>query len=102
MKLILLMMFIVSCSSTMVKTPGPVSKYAPKDHKERGVVEYLNAGADWMVQERKEDAYRKMYEACKGDYTILREGNKAQFNAVFEGEQNMWVIEFSCNSVATK
>ena len=100
MKFILPVLFLVtSCSSTMVKSVGPKSKYAPKNHQETGVVKYLNAGADWLIEQRKESAYKQMYDACGGEYEIIREGNQTQFQASWSSyDKDYWMIEFRCSS----
>lgn len=73
MKLLLPLLFLVSCSSTMTMK-SEKSQYAPKGYQSMGQVKYSNNGADWIISKRKEDAFKKMHEACDGEYEILNEG----------------------------
>lgn len=94
---ILFLVLVTSCSSITVKSIGKTSKYAPKGHQETGIVKYLNTGMDWVIEQRREDAYRAMYESCNGSYQITREGNQTQFQASWSSwDQNYWMIEFKC------
>lgn len=68
--------FLVSCAATMNTAPT-VSKYAPKDYKGKGQVKYLNNGASFIVNSRRENAFKQMHEACGGEYHILNESNQA-------------------------
>jgi ABC-type transport system involved in cytochrome bd biosynthesis fused ATPase/permease subunit len=99
MKLILMMISVLllsSCSSKMTKSVGHKSAYAPANYEEKGAVEYLNAGADWVIEKRREDAFKQMYSACNGQYEITREGNKSEFMTITMAEKNYIYIEFKC------
>ena len=66
-------------TANMVKHPLSVktqSKYAPDSEKKSngvGVVSYMNEGHSSIRGARREDAYKKMYEACDGKYDIYDE-----------------------------
>ncbi len=75
MKLLLSLLFLASCAATMNTAPT-VSAYAPKGYKGRGQMKYLNSGASFIVNSRRENAFKQMHEACGGDYSILGEGNR--------------------------
>jgi hypothetical protein len=77
-----LFVLTLGCSATMLVAPGKrsVSKYGPvnqKSYSNRGVVSYLNQGANFVIQNRREDAYKKMHKACNGRYRIIQEENSA-------------------------
>jgi len=68
-------------SATLVKHPYEVettSQYAPESEKQSngiGLVSYLAEGYSGVINARKEDAYKKAYQACEGEYEILRKEN---------------------------
>ncbi|MCK9455531.1 MAG: hypothetical protein WCY51_07480 [Sulfurimonas sp.] len=67
------------CTAKIEHMPGSIekSKYAPINSEEQyGLVSYLNGGASSVREARREDAYKKMYEACSGKYKIIDESNK--------------------------
>lgn len=60
----------------MVVMPGTGtdSEYAPQNESTRsGLIKYLADGASSVIEDRRKDAYRQMYEACDGKYIITRE-----------------------------
>ena len=75
-------------SATLVKHPDQAltnSKYAPESERQSdgiGVVKIMTSGADFVVEERKEDAYKTMYETCNGKYEIL-EREAAESNPIY-------------------
>jgi hypothetical protein len=77
-----LLLFIPACSATMVKSPGNRASalaYAPMNEPSlSGLVKYLNEGADTIVAQRRDDAYRQMFTACNGAYKIDAEGPQAE------------------------
>lgn len=81
----------------MVKKIGKPSKYAPANYQEKGSIQYLNAGADLLIEKRREDAFKQMYEACNGEYEIVREGAKSEFMAITPAERQVHYIEFQCS-----
>ncbi len=94
-----------ACAAQLVSPPGAESStpYAPVNERSRGgVVKYLNEGADFVIEKRRNDAYKKMYAACNGKYRIDAEGQKAEGgvwasgNSVFSGSSQYWYIQFSC------
>lgn len=95
-----------ACSADMVSSPGAASSspYAPINEASRfGVIKYLNQGADAVIRQRREDAYRQMYSACSGKYRIDAEGPNAEGGAVvqsrsgaFWAQSQYWYIQFSC------
>lgn len=51
------------------------SKYAPTNQQNQyGIVSYRNEGIG--KEERREDAYKKMYTICDGKYKIVDEADK--------------------------
>jgi hypothetical protein len=79
-------LLVAGCSASMVNSPGTSSEaspFAPVNEDTRpGVVKYLNNGADFVIQQRREDAYKQMYEACGGKYRIDGEGPQVQDGVV--------------------
>lgn len=64
------------CTAQMVKSAGvSTSPYAPQNESRSGLVRYLNAGAEFVVKRRREDAYKRMFESCAGPYRITAEGD---------------------------
>ena len=97
-----------ACSATMVNAPGASSAsspYAPVNEASRGgMIKYLNQGASYVVEQRREDAYKQMYTACRGTYRIDAEGPNAEGGAAIpiQGggavwtQSQYWYIQFSC------
>ncbi|WP_434676243.1 hypothetical protein [Pseudomonas sp. D3-10] len=91
-------------SADMVSSPSTSSGYAPINEGSRsGVVKYLNDGAPYVRKQRRQDAYKQMHEACKGNYRIDAEGANAEGGSVinigtssFWAQSNYWYIQFSC------
>ena len=81
LSLLCLSLTLGGCLTTanMVKHPLSIktqSQYAPDSEKESngvGVVSYMNEGIGTIREARREDAYKKMYEACNGKYDIYDE-----------------------------
>jgi hypothetical protein len=106
------LVLLVGCgSATMVSSPGRSgSAYAPVNEGQRpGVVKYLNQGADFVIQNRREDAYKQMYASCRGPYRIDAEGPQVDGqtammipgapgvgSSVVVQNQEYWYIRFSC------
>jgi len=90
----------------MVVNPGKATRsmYAPvNESSRRGIIKYLNQGAPSVIAQRREDAYRKMHQACGGRYRIIAEGPKVEGGAVVPvGNMMMYApqqyiyIEFEC------
>lgn len=76
----LVLLFLMSCTAQMVAPPGNTkSKYAPANQSSnRGIVKYSTEGASSVVAARREDAYKRMYNACGGKYIIVSEGMKPE------------------------
>lgn len=91
-------------SADMVSSPNSGSAYAPVNESSRsGIVKYLNAGADYVRKQRREDAYKQMHDACNGSYKIDAEGSNAEGGSVINSggasiwtQTNYWYIQFSC------
>lgn len=100
----ILTLVLASCSSTSVMMPTR-SEYAPKDYKPKGMVKYLNQGADFIIASRKEDAFKQMSKNCSGDYKITGEGAKEEDGIITTISQNSammltsqyWYISYECN-----
>jgi len=88
----------------MVSKPGENSQYGPTNEKTRpGIVKYLNNGADFVIKQRREDAYKQMHAACNGKYKMLGEGPNSEGGtassvggAVFYDSYQYWYIQFQC------
>lgn len=82
MKVILLIfnvLFLVGCSSGQIQSnTDHLSPYAPVNVNESGVhsVSYLDDGANFFRDARREDALKKMFEYCEGRYFLLNEQEK--------------------------
>jgi hypothetical protein len=91
-------------SAEMVSSPNSGSAYAPVNEGARsGVVKYLNDGAAYVRDQRREDAYKQMYTACNGHYKILAESSNPEGGAAFTSgstsywaQSNYWYIQFGC------
>lgn len=96
---------LYSCSSTHVTRPAK-SEYAPKDYKPIGMIKYLNQGADFVIKQRREDAFEEMHEACAGEYKIVSEGNKNEGAMITPGlgnslmvfDSEYWYITYECTN----
>lgn len=64
------------CSAEQRVTRGE-SMYGPINESRGGEIRYLAEGANFVVSERREDAYRRMFQQCGGRYVIDREWNAA-------------------------
>lgn len=93
----------------MVTAPGGSgTAYAPVNEAQRtGLVKYLNQGADFVLRNRREDAYKQMHRACRGAYRIDAEGPQAEGSTamvmngplgpmVTANDTEYWYIRFSC------
>jgi hypothetical protein len=100
------MIFLIGCAAQMVVNPGSQadSPYSPINEASRpGIIRYLSEGAQPVKEARRNDAYRKMYEACGGKYRILREGSRSEggvvvptgSGALYADSQYIY-IEFEC------
>lgn len=97
--MIFLTVLLTSCSAVVVKKIGKPSKYAPANYQDIGRVKYLSGGADWIVEKRREDAFKQMHDSCDGAYEITREGNKTAFQESDNAFDNdYWMIEFRCTN----
>lgn len=75
----------LSCTAQMVATRGN-SSYAPTNERRGGEIKYLSAGADEVLRQRREDAYRQMHEYCSGKYVITKEWDENEGTV-----SNVWV-----------
>jgi len=102
-----LLFICAACTAQMVNAPGGMSDspYAPVNEASRsGVIKYLNGGADAVIKSRREDAYKKMYDACNGKYRIDAEGPREEGGVVMGispsssvyANSEYWYIQFSC------
>ena len=99
-----LLLTLTSCASTNVVRPVK-SAYAPKNYTPKGVVKYLNQGADFVIESRREDAFKEMYSGCGGNYKITGEGPREEGgvvsqispgSAMFFSSQ-YWYISYECS-----
>lgn len=96
---------LVGCAAQMVSAPGSgASPYAPVNEASRGgMIRFLNAGAESVRKQRREDAYRQMSLACNGKYRLDSEGPRSEGGSVtrigasaFFEQSEFWYIQFSC------
>lgn len=107
------------CAAQMMNNPSSsgASRFAPvrRANQEVGIVKYGADGAPFVVEERKADAYRQMYESCDGSYEIIREelvNDGAVATALDTPSLGMttaigqslssWVIQFRCIAPETQ
>lgn len=83
----LTILIMVGCTAHSI-TYSRSSKYGPKDGKKSlGMVKYLNAGAGFIIENRRESAYKAMYEDCGGkNYKIEYEEPNGEY----------WNIYYRC------
>ncbi len=73
---ILVTAVVSGCVSTAGQVKMRPSAYAPVNEQHSGNITYCNAGAQSLRNARREDAYKKIFEACNatsGVYEIVRE-----------------------------
>lgn len=75
--LILLFAFLLASCSGIDKQPGP-SAYGPVNEDAQAGEARYTVGSSSVMQSRREDTYKKMYDACHGAYKILDEQNDGQ------------------------
>lgn len=95
-----------ACRASMVNRPGAdtPSRYDPVNENARGgVIKYLNAGASFVREKRRQDAYKQMYKTCNGKYRIDAEGPRTEGgvvipagDALIAATSEAWYIQFSC------
>lgn len=108
---LVVMALMSGCAARMVETHGG-SKYGPKNEGPGGRVQYISTGLSGLVEARREDAYKQMFEACNGSYNIVREfdepngsvtsgssqnlGGGYTANSAYTSQSMLRVIEFAC------
>jgi hypothetical protein len=110
MKALVLSFLILAASgcttASMVNYPGRnTSAYGPSNASSLpGTISYLNQGADIVIQRRRDNAYKQMYDACNGRYSILSEGSQTQGgvatsmgSSTFYSPAQYWYISFKCD-----
>lgn len=93
-----------ACSSSMIIPPN--GKYGPTDGEKIGKIRYLAEGAGVVIDSRRNDALKKMYEACNGHYKILGDTSKDKLmgsygydgygGSGFVGSMEYIYISFQC------
>ncbi|GGB45976.1 hypothetical protein K8B83_04900 [Shewanella inventionis] len=86
--------FLSGCTSAdILRKPGEVSKqsqYAPQNETPKanniGIMRYLNEGAEFVREARREDAYKKMYNLCNGKYELVDEADSETTPTTFINE----------------
>lgn len=101
-----LLFLLGGCASASFVTKPKLPKHAPKDYKPIGVVKYLNQGAYTITESRREDAFKKMSESCKGSYKVLQESERpdnfatttynSTTNSLNTFSSNYWYIRYEC------
>lgn len=75
---------LIGCTAQMINPAGSSgSSYAPLNDRDRpGLVKYLTDGAGFIVSQRRESAYKQMFESCGGPYRIIAEGQRVEGGVV--------------------
>lgn len=72
--LLVFSLVLAGCSAGQVRGDAFKSAYAPTNQASSSqAINYCNAGARFVRDSRREDAYRKMHATCRGKYEIIRE-----------------------------
>ncbi len=89
-----LAILLSGCSASSINTRDPArSSYGPSNEAATdGEISYCNAGAKFVRNARREDAYKKMHAACDGRYEIVREEDQM---AICYPQRRIW---FKCES----
>lgn len=80
---------LTGCTSAdMLQRPGDKvsSAYGPvnqEDTADFGVVRYLNEGVSAVIESRRNDAYKQMYNQCGGKYELLDEASTARGSGTY-------------------
>ena len=74
--LMALLFFACASSAQLVEVRGK-SPYAPVNEPAGGRVRYPLGGPTLNPKARREDAYKKMFDACHGPYSIVREWDQS-------------------------
>ena len=104
--IIFILGFLYGCVSahvSMERSPHG-DKYGPENYgKGVGVISYTTHGAAWVVENKREEAYKQMHETCKGHYVINKEysGDKSGVivpttSGLFGVYRGKRFIEFEC------
>src|SRR3990167_8136073 len=67
-------LLMAGCGADMLISPG--GKYGPTDGDKTGRIKYLAEGASPVIEARRNDAQKKMYDACNGHYKIIDDTSK--------------------------
>jgi hypothetical protein len=83
MRYLILSLVLQGCvSANMLHAPNRnliANEYAPENEKQLpGKIKYSLAGADFVVSNRRKDAYKQMHNACGGAYKIVSESTRNQ------------------------
>lgn len=95
---------IIGCSAQMLVSPN--EKYGPTDGEKTGRIRYLAEGASSVINARRNNALKQMYEACNGHYKILEDTSSDKLIASssysglngsgFVGNMEYVYIRFKC------
>lgn len=92
--LLIFSLMLAGCSAGQVRGDAFKSAYAPVNQAiSSQAINYCNAGAKFVRDSRREDAYRKMYATCRGKYQIIREESLVKPFAVCSTTQR---VIFQC------
>lgn len=82
--LVLISVATTGCTAQMVNPAGATgSRYAPTNDSQRpGLIKYLVDGASFVVKKRRENAYKQMFQSCRGPYRIVAEGQRVEGGVV--------------------
>ncbi|WP_199611550.1 hypothetical protein [Flocculibacter collagenilyticus] len=97
---------LAGCTSAdVLRHPGEVaktSKYAPQNERKTenniGVMRYLNEGASFVREARREDAYKKMFTMCEGKYDIIAETDSETTPITYTSETNTGFVSQTVSS----
>lgn len=89
--IIVLLFLLTSCAHRMV-VKREKSEFGPTNHVDGGTVKYLNAGANFIIKNRRKSAYRAAFEQCSGKWELVKEYSKS------ESQMLMCDNVFGCSS----
>ena len=104
-------LLILLCSTgcvTMDKYPGVHTPYAPENESHAGQVSYRAGTSSVATALRREEAYKQMYNACGGHYTIISETEERNNvvgiinnGMIFGGRIGRHYIQYECSNATT-
>lgn len=105
--IVIAMLMLSGCATaSMVNFPGAsgVANAPSNEGRRPGSIRYLNQGASFIINSRREDAYKQMSDACGGRYQIVSEGPQSGGTSImpmgtgfYAATSEYWYITFQCD-----